>query len=100
MSSSVSGEANRLVAWLVKHSRDGEVMRRVVHHGGVPHLVNMVNAEHAVMQNEALVALTLIAGAILGQFCFLVARHLFVALLRRHSRSWSQHPLRRDPFPL
>ncbi len=62
-----AGEANRLVAWLVKHSRNAEVMRAVVAHGATPHLVNMVNAEHAVMQNEALVALTLIATTILGE---------------------------------
>ena len=52
----------------MKHSRDLSVMKSVVERGGSPHLVNMVNAEHAVMQNEALVALTLIAGTILGEY--------------------------------
>ena len=52
---------------MVKHSRDSSVMKSVIQDGGIPHLVNMVNAEHAVMQNEALVALTLIAGTILGE---------------------------------
>ena len=51
----------------MKHSRDSAVMKSVVDHGGIPHLVNMVNAEHAVMQNEALIALTLIAGTILSE---------------------------------
>ncbi len=62
------GEANRLVAWLVKHSRTTPVMRMVVEKGSIPHLVNMANAEHAVMQNEALIALTLIATSVIGQF--------------------------------
>ncbi len=55
------------MAWLVKHSRDSGVMRTLVKHGAVPHLVNMVNAEHAVMQNEALVALTFIATSTIGK---------------------------------
>ena len=66
----MTGEANRLVAWLVKHSANSEVMKNVVSCSGVPHLVNMMNAEHAVMQNEALVALTLIVTMSIGEsFC-------------------------------
>lgn len=64
----ISGEANRLVAWLVKHSRNREVMMAIVKNEAIRHLVDMANAEHAVMQNEALVALILISSSILGKF--------------------------------
>ena len=49
------------MAWLVKHSRSATVIATIMHHGGFLHLVNMMTAEHSVMQNEALVALTLIS---------------------------------------
>lgn len=61
----VKGEANRLVSWLIKHSRSTQVMHSIISHGALPHIVNMVTAEHAVMQNEALVALTFISAAVL-----------------------------------
>ena len=61
------GEATRLLAWLVKNSRTEEVMRNIVIAEGVPHLVAMIPSEHVVMQNEALVALTLMVSAILGR---------------------------------
>jgi len=60
----VKGEANRLVAWLVKNSPARGVVQCVVTVGCVPYLVTMANAEHAVMQNEALLALTLAAAKI------------------------------------
>lgn len=63
----VTGEASRLVASLVKHSRSSEVMRSVMSHGGIAPLVNMATSEHVVMQNEALVALTMISVSILGE---------------------------------
>ncbi len=53
---------------MVKHSRSPDVMRKVVQHGAIPHLVNMANAEHAVMQNEALIALTLTATFIISEY--------------------------------
>lgn len=61
----VKGEANRLVSWLVKHSRSADVMRLMLGCGALPHIVNMLDAEHTVMQNEAIVALTLISAVIL-----------------------------------
>ena len=62
-----SGEATRLLAWLIKHSRYSEVMKVIVNVGGIPHLVAMATSEHAVMQNEALIALTIIASTVLGK---------------------------------
>ncbi|XP_023716478.1 rap1 GTPase-GDP dissociation stimulator 1 isoform X2 [Cryptotermes secundus] len=58
----VQGEANRLLAWLIKNSRDQEVLTTILESGAVPYLVDMLTAEHAVMQNEALLALTLLAS--------------------------------------
>ncbi|XP_021934913.1 rap1 GTPase-GDP dissociation stimulator 1 isoform X2 [Zootermopsis nevadensis] len=56
----VQGEANRLLAWLIKNSKDQEVLTTILESGAVPYLVDMLIAEHAVMQNEALLALTLL----------------------------------------
>jgi len=56
----IRSEAVRLIAWLVKNSRSKEVMEIVVAKGGFPHLANMVQSEHVVMQNEALISITLI----------------------------------------
>ncbi|XP_046665551.1 rap1 GTPase-GDP dissociation stimulator 1 [Homalodisca vitripennis] len=58
----VQGEANRLLAWLIKNSRDREVMGVMVQCKAVPRLVAMVTAEHAVMQTEALLALSLLTA--------------------------------------
>ncbi|KAJ9581282.1 hypothetical protein L9F63_023554, partial [Diploptera punctata] len=58
----VQGEANRLLAWLIKNSKSQEVMTTILESGAVPHLVDMITAEHAVMQNEALMALVLLAN--------------------------------------
>ncbi|CAH0387037.1 unnamed protein product [Bemisia tabaci] len=58
----VQGEACRLLAWLIKNSRDREVMGRMVAAGAVPCLVGMITAEHTVMQNEALLALCLLSA--------------------------------------
>lgn len=44
-----------------------EVVRTVIQGGGVKHLVTMATSEHMIMQNEALVALGLIAGLDLGK---------------------------------
>jgi hypothetical protein len=43
------------------HFRDQEVLTTILESGAVPYLVDMLIAEHAVMQNEALLALTLLA---------------------------------------
>lgn len=58
----VQGEANRLLAWLIKNSRDQKVLQTMLEAEALPCLVAMITAEHAVMQNEALLALTLISA--------------------------------------
>lgn len=59
----VSGEATRLLASLIKHSGSTKVMETIVQSGGLPRLVGMATSEHPLMQNEALVGLTLIAAS-------------------------------------
>ncbi|XP_046412764.1 rap1 GTPase-GDP dissociation stimulator 1-B isoform X1 [Neodiprion fabricii] len=56
----VQGEANRLLAWLIKNSRDKEVASLIISHGAIKHLVKMLTAQHALMQNEALLSLTIL----------------------------------------
>uniref|UniRef100_A0AAQ4S0F4 Rap1 GTPase-GDP dissociation stimulator 1 n=1 Tax=Gasterosteus aculeatus aculeatus TaxID=481459 RepID=A0AAQ4S0F4_GASAC len=58
----VMGESNRLLSALIRHSKSKEVVRTVIQGGGVKHLVTMATSEHMIMQNEALVALGLIAA--------------------------------------
>lgn len=65
------GEASRMLAWLIKNGRSGELMRNIVREDGIQPLVSMVTSEHIVMQNEALVALTLISSSVLG-----ICKHL------------------------
>ena len=58
-----TGEATRLLAWLVKHSRgQASVAEMAVKCQGLTHLVTMTMADHAVMQNEAIMALTLVTS--------------------------------------
>ncbi|AWP14479.1 putative rap1 GTPase-GDP dissociation stimulator 1-like [Scophthalmus maximus] len=59
----VRGEASRLLAALIRHSRSTEVVHAVAKADGVRHLISMATSEHVIMQNEALVALA-IASAI------------------------------------
>ncbi|XP_029926069.1 rap1 GTPase-GDP dissociation stimulator 1 isoform X2 [Myripristis murdjan] len=59
----VRGEANRLLAALIRHSRNPEVIHAVTKADGVRHLISMASSEHVIMQNEALVALA-IASAV------------------------------------
>ncbi|XP_029465315.1 rap1 GTPase-GDP dissociation stimulator 1-like [Rhinatrema bivittatum] len=59
----VCGEANRLLASLLRHSKSQEVVKTIQQAQGVKHLVSMTTSEHAIMQNEALIALA-IASAI------------------------------------
>ncbi|XP_067384064.1 rap1 GTPase-GDP dissociation stimulator 1 isoform X4 [Channa argus] len=59
----VRGEASRLLAALIRHSRSSEVVQAVAKADGVRHLISMATSEHVIMQNEALVALA-IASAI------------------------------------
>ncbi|XP_012539505.1 rap1 GTPase-GDP dissociation stimulator 1 [Monomorium pharaonis] len=53
----VQGEANRLIAWLMDNSRDKQIALSIIKHGAVQHLVNMLLAEHLLMQNEAVLSL-------------------------------------------
>ncbi|XP_042192742.1 rap1 GTPase-GDP dissociation stimulator 1-like [Callorhinchus milii] len=55
----VRGEANRLLASLIRHSKSQDVVGAVVQSGGVKHLISMAISEHVIMQNEALIALAL-----------------------------------------
>lgn len=56
----VQAEACRFLAWIIKNSRDRSVMGVVVECGAVPPLVQMITAEHQVMQTEALLSVSLI----------------------------------------
>ncbi|KAL0970330.1 hypothetical protein UPYG_G00240540 [Umbra pygmaea] len=58
----VMGESNRLLSALIRHSKSKDVVKSVIQGAGVKHLVTMATSEHMIMQNEALVALGLIAG--------------------------------------
>ncbi|KAM4615183.1 rap1 GTPase-GDP dissociation stimulator 1-B [Polymixia lowei] len=58
----VRGEANRLLAALLRHSRSPEVVHAVTKADGVRHLISMTTSEHVIMQNEALVALAIAAA--------------------------------------
>lgn len=55
----VRGEASRLLAALIRHSRSPEVVREVARANGIRHLICMASSEHVIMQNEALVALAI-----------------------------------------
>nr|XP_033799724.1 rap1 GTPase-GDP dissociation stimulator 1-like [Geotrypetes seraphini] len=59
----VCGEANRLLASVLRHSKSQEVVKAVQEVQGMKHLVSMTTSEHVIMQNEALIALA-IASAI------------------------------------
>uniref|UniRef100_A0A4W6FAB1 Rap1 GTPase-GDP dissociation stimulator 1 n=1 Tax=Lates calcarifer TaxID=8187 RepID=A0A4W6FAB1_LATCA len=65
----VMGESNRLLSALIRHSKSKvrHVCITVIQGGGVKHLVTMATSEHMIMQNEALVALGLIAALDLGK---------------------------------
>ncbi|XP_040822931.1 rap1 GTPase-GDP dissociation stimulator 1 isoform X6 [Ochotona curzoniae] len=62
----VMGESNRLLSALIRHSKSKDVIKTIVQSGGIKHLVSMATSEHVIMQNEALVALALIAALELG----------------------------------
>jgi len=63
-----AGEANRLVASLIKNSTQcKDVMLTVAECGALSHLVHMTSAEHLVMQNEAIIALTILVTVLTGQ---------------------------------
>ncbi|BES93298.1 rap1 GTPase-GDP dissociation stimulator [Nesidiocoris tenuis] len=58
----VQGEANRLLAWIIKNSRDRDVIGNVVDAGGIECLVKMTRSESVLMQAEAFLALHLTAA--------------------------------------
>ncbi|XP_034249361.1 rap1 GTPase-GDP dissociation stimulator 1 [Thrips palmi] len=58
----VQGEASRLLAWIIKNSRSKDVGATVIQCCALPPLVSMLCSEHAVMRNEALLALTLVSA--------------------------------------
>lgn len=45
-----------------------DVIKTIVQSSGIKHLVTMATSEHVIMQNEALVALALIAALELGKY--------------------------------
>ncbi|XP_044275994.1 rap1 GTPase-GDP dissociation stimulator 1-like [Varanus komodoensis] len=55
----VCGEANRLLASLIRHSRSEKVIRAVHEAQAVKYLASMATSEHVIMQNEALIALAI-----------------------------------------
>ncbi|XP_074104665.1 visceral mesodermal armadillo-repeats [Cotesia typhae] len=55
----VQGEANRLIAWIIINSRDKDVVSLVIKHGAIKYLVRMMGSLHPLMQNEALLSLTI-----------------------------------------
>ncbi|KAM9726422.1 rap1 GTPase-GDP dissociation stimulator 1-B [Menidia menidia] len=59
----VRGEASRLLAAFIRHSRSPEVVRAVARADGIRHLISMAKSEHVIMQNEALVALAIASAA-------------------------------------
>lgn len=67
-------------------------MRNIIRADGIPPLVSMTTSEHVVMQNEALVSLTLIVTMVLGtnmfHLCFghIVYFVLFVQMRRNKKR--------------
>uniref|UniRef100_A0A8C8RSL7 Uncharacterized protein n=1 Tax=Pelusios castaneus TaxID=367368 RepID=A0A8C8RSL7_9SAUR len=62
----VRGEAKRLLASLLRHSRSPEVVKAIQQAQGVKHLVSMTTSEHVIMQNEALIALAIASAINLG----------------------------------
>ncbi|RUS80410.1 hypothetical protein EGW08_011822 [Elysia chlorotica] len=63
----VKGEATRVMASLVKNSRSAMVVQNLVRAEGLGHLVAMATSEHLVMQNEAVMALTIVCSTALGE---------------------------------
>ncbi|CAI9564324.1 unnamed protein product, partial [Staurois parvus] len=79
----VMGESNRLLSALIRHSKSKDVIRTIVESGGIKHLVTMATSEHVIMQNEALVALGLIAAIELQSAeCYLESAKLVQVLHR------------------
>ncbi|CAD6226735.1 GSCOCG00005887001-RA-CDS, partial [Cotesia congregata] len=54
----IQGEANRFIAWIIINSRDKDVVSSIIKHGAIKYLVRMMGSIHPLMQNEALLSLT------------------------------------------
>ena len=61
-----TGESTRCIAWIIKNTKSTEVMTNVLNSGAFKHLVFLVKSEHAVMQNEGLISITLLTSYIPG----------------------------------
>ncbi|XP_014251197.1 rap1 GTPase-GDP dissociation stimulator 1-B [Cimex lectularius] len=55
----VQGEAYRLLVWIIKNSRDRDVIGKLVSCGVIERLVKMTATEHVIMHGEAFLALNL-----------------------------------------
>uniref|UniRef100_A0A3B3RF58 Si:dkey-191g9.5 n=1 Tax=Paramormyrops kingsleyae TaxID=1676925 RepID=A0A3B3RF58_9TELE len=63
----VRGEANRLLAAFIRHSRALDVIHAITKADGVRHLISMATSEHVIMQNEALIALAIASAIDIGE---------------------------------
>ncbi|GFO23481.1 rap1 GTPase-GDP dissociation stimulator 1 [Plakobranchus ocellatus] len=63
----VKGEATRVMASLIKNSRSAMVVQNLIRAEGLGHLVAMATSEHLVMQNEAVMALTIVCSTALAE---------------------------------
>lgn len=71
--SGVQGEANRLIAWIMNNSRDKQIALLIIKYRAVQHLVKMLLAQHTLMQNEAILSLT-----ILTRICLTESEELLI----------------------
>ncbi|KAJ7373122.1 Rap1 GTPase-GDP dissociation stimulator 1 [Desmophyllum pertusum] len=60
----VRSEASRMLAVIVKQARTAEVSQQIMKGGGLAPIVAMVSSEHVIMQNEALIALTVMSSTV------------------------------------
>uniref|UniRef100_A0A672GVF5 Si:dkey-191g9.5 n=1 Tax=Salarias fasciatus TaxID=181472 RepID=A0A672GVF5_SALFA len=59
----VQGEAIRLLAAFITNSHNPEVVCAVAKADGIRHIISMATSQHVIMQNEALVALSITSAA-------------------------------------
>lgn len=64
----VKSEASRMLALIAKQARTAEVGEQIIKCGGLAPIVAMVSSEHDIMQNEALIALTVISSTVKEDF--------------------------------
>ncbi|ESO02504.1 hypothetical protein HELRODRAFT_161781 [Helobdella robusta] len=86
----VKCESLRIFASIVKNCRDTDVMRLLLQHHLLQHLLYLLESDHIIMKNEALLSLNVLATA-LGYSSFL--DYNFVTTNARFTgRSFVQHP--------